>query len=144
RQAALDELAGLLGRSHHLRRICAADVDKDIFRERMAKMLELERTPDRDAYIRAFNTGYRDAGRAHRECDGDARRARAAAGERGGRLIALIARGLAEGDLDSTIAANPKLQAILAAGAEPPEDAAPAVLDLDGEEDAGHAEGPQR
>ncbi len=122
RQAEVLDLAELLGRSHHLRRICASNVDKEVFRERMAKLIELERGADRDALITRFNAGFAEARRGHRECDGAARRARRDAALRGDALVASVARGLAEPPAGVlTVAGDARLQAILAAGAAPAE-----------------------
>ncbi|MEM8986889.1 MAG: TIGR02301 family protein [Pseudomonadota bacterium] len=84
RQETLVRLAGLLGQTHHVRSLCVAE-ENEVWRRRMAKLLDLEDPPQkqRNAMVQAFNDGFYKARRAHAACTEDTRKAAARLGAEG-------------------------------------------------------------
>lgn len=67
--AAVEQLATILGRSHYLRMLCAGSGDQT-WRTAMLRMLDLEAPsgPRRDALIQRFNDGFRMEEEAWPDC----------------------------------------------------------------------------
>ena len=118
RHPQLEALARTLGEAHQLRRICEPDDEPDLFRARMARLIELEKTSEGDPLIRAFNAGFDEARRRHRDCDGAARRARREVADRGEALVIAVADGLAQPPAGLAFAENERVSAMLAAAQE--------------------------
>jgi len=90
----LADLAYVLGQAHALRTLCDGS-EEQVWRARMARMVELESPDDafREQLYDAFNTGYLSAQAAHTRCDGRARGAMTDVAVRGRDLSATLASG---------------------------------------------------
>jgi len=87
----LTAMARVLGESHALRQTCAGPEDQ-FWRERMLRLLEVERpgaTVERELKD-AFNAGYADRQRAFEICDARTRDAESATAARGRALAAAL------------------------------------------------------
>lgn len=96
RRADLRALSEIFGELHHLRRLCAARTEANIWRERMKDLMQLEEPPaeDKQAMARNFNDGYRSAQARHSACDRRTRDYAAARAADGERIIARLSAPL--------------------------------------------------
>jgi len=115
RARQLEALARAMGEAHHLRRVCGDEAEPDLFRARMGRLIELERTASEETLIRAFNAGFNEARREHRECSRAARRARRANAEKGEALVIAVVGDLGQAPPNMLVAADDKVRAMLVA-----------------------------
>ncbi len=90
----LADLAYVLGQAHALRTLCEGEGEQ-VWRARMARMVELENPDDafREQLYDGFNTGFLGAQAAHTRCDARARAAVADVAARGRDLSRSLASG---------------------------------------------------
>lgn len=100
-------LSRIFGELHHIRRLCQAWGEEEVWRNRMRKLVELESPQPqlRERMITAFNDSFRAAERRFAYCDRDARDYAAASA--------------AEGDAATARLSAPLYDSLAASGAVP-------------------------
>ncbi len=96
-------LSRVFGELHHIRRMCEAWGEEEVWRNRMRKLVELEspQTDLRDQMVAAFNEGFRGAEQRFPYCDREARDYAAASAAEGDAVTARLTAPLYDSLADS-------------------------------------------